>query len=174
MDLDVQETRCDLDGIMAKRSIDRGAEAEAAEAAETARRQYATGVLNRRIMSHVASLDRIFAEVMGESGTATFFCACGREVCGETVEVPIDVYEGVRQSPHKFVVARGHAMPIDDVVLREDGYDVVEIKPAYRDPNPPTLETGARGGFSFDRETPTFGGRSRGDDGPDARGGRDR
>ena len=123
---------------MAKPPIDRDAEAGAA--AETARRQYKTGVLNRRMMAHVAGLDRVFTEVTGESGTASLFCACGREDCGETVDVPVEAFEDVRGWPHKFVVATGHAMPIDDVVVQGDGYDVVEIKPQYRDPNPPTLD----------------------------------
>jgi hypothetical protein len=108
------------------------------EAVETADRQYRIGVLNRRIMAHVRSLDRLFTHVTGEAGATVFFCACGRDECRETITVPIEVYEDVRRSPHTFVVAPGHGMPIDELLVQGDGYDVVEIKPEHRLPDPPT------------------------------------
>lgn len=105
----------------------------------TAQRQYAIGVVNRRIATRVADLDRVFTELTGDAGTATFLCACGREGgCGSHVTIPLPEFELVRASPHRFLIAPGHAQPIDEVIHTGDGWQIVEIKPAYRDPEPPT------------------------------------
>ena len=70
----------------------------------------------------------------------TLFCACGREGCHDLIAVPISVHEQIRESPHQFLVAAGHATEADDVLSEGDCYDVVVIKPEYRDPTPPTAE----------------------------------
>lgn len=105
----------------------------------TAHRQYAIGVINRRIATAVAEVDRVFREVTGTSGKTTFLCACGREGgCHSSLTIPIADFELVRESPHRFLVAPGHAQLVDEVVHEADGYEIVEIKPQYRDPSPPT------------------------------------
>ena len=45
----------------------------------TAQRQYAIGVINRRIAISVGEIGRAFKNLTGTSGSATFLCACGRE-----------------------------------------------------------------------------------------------
>ncbi len=60
----------------------------------TAQRQYAIGVVNRRIAISVAEMDRGFRELTGEPGEATFLCACGREGgCRTVVAIPLPDYE---------------------------------------------------------------------------------
>lgn len=105
----------------------------------TALRQYAVGVINRRVATSLAGIERVFTEITGESGEATFLCACGREGgCKSTVTILLPEYEFVRESPHRFLIAHGHAQLVDEVVREGDGFEIVEVKPEYRDPNPPT------------------------------------
>lgn len=104
---------------------------------DAAARRYRIGFINRRIAQRVANLDHVFRDVTGESGQCTLICACGREGCSEVVVVSLSDYEGIRaSSPHRFVVAPGHATEIDEILDAADGYEVVEIKPDYRADNP--------------------------------------
>jgi hypothetical protein len=108
---------------------------------ELAQRQYLLGLLNRRIAAHAAQLDDTYAHITGKSGIATLFCACAREECERpSVRVPLQEYARVRASPHRFVVAPGHAAEIDVVIDAREGYEIVEIKPEYRSPDPLTDE----------------------------------
>ena len=109
-----------------------------AEKSEIARRQYDRGVLNHHLATKVEGLERAFRDLFGESSVLTLLCACGREDCQEMVTLPFAAYERVRTSPHRFVVAIGHAAEVDEVLVEGDGYEIVAVKPGYRDPLPPT------------------------------------
>lgn len=117
-------------------------EREMHKRAATVQAQYSTGVINRRIAEAVIALDASFHEITGEPGTGTFICACGRGDCRKgTVTVPLDVYDRVLLSPHRFLITPGHGADVDQVIERGDNYEIVEIKPPYRDPRPPTAYT---------------------------------
>ena len=110
-----------------------------AEKSEIARRQYLRGLLNRHVVASVDGLERAFHDdITTDCSPTTLCCACGRDGCHELIVVGISTYELVHASPHQFLVAKGHAAEVDDVVTEADGYDVVAIKPEYRDPSPPT------------------------------------
>ena len=49
-------------------------------------------------------------------------------------------YDRARESPHRFIIAPGHATDIDEVVYDGDGFAIVEIKPQYREENPITAD----------------------------------
>jgi hypothetical protein len=108
-----------------------------AEKSDIARRQYHRKMVNRHLVTSVERLGTEFREI---TGPMTLFCACGRNACRELIVVPISAYEQLRESPHQFVVAKGHATEADDVLAGSDGYDIVAIKPEYRDPTPPTAD----------------------------------
>ena len=110
-----------------------------AEKSEIARRQYGRNVLNRFLATKVEGLKTCFHDITAQS-TLTLFCACGCDGCQELVTLPSAAYERVRVSPHHFVVASGHAAEVDEVLVEGDGYEVVAIKPEYRDPAPPTAD----------------------------------
>src|SRR4051812_50014471 len=46
-----------------------------------------------------------------ESEEAEFLCECGNEDCTHRLEVPLEEYEQVRESPTQFLVKRGHVLP---------------------------------------------------------------
>ena len=110
-----------------------------AEKSEIARRQYGRNVLNRFLVDKVEGLNASFHDMTAES-TLTLFCACGRNGCQELVTLPFAVYERVRVSPHRVVMAIGHAAEVDEVLLEGDGFEIVVIKREYRDPSPPTAD----------------------------------
>ena len=106
---------------------------------ELAQRQYELGLLNRRLANNAASLDEAFAELTRQRGSVDLLCACGREGCElPAVTVPFSAYDLVLASPHRFLIAPGHATEIDDVIAAGDGYEIVEIKPAFRSVHPLT------------------------------------
>jgi hypothetical protein len=58
---------------------------------------------------------------------AGFVCECADDTCTARVDVPLEVYEQVRQDPRRFVVLPGHVLPeIERVVEEADRYVVVE------------------------------------------------
>jgi hypothetical protein len=104
---------------------------------DIARRQYHRKLVNRHL---VTGIGRLGEEVREVAGRLTLFCACGRDRCHELIVVPNSAYEQVRESPHQFLVAKGHATEIDHVLADGDSYDIVLIEPEYRDPTPPMAE----------------------------------
>ena len=104
-----------------------------AEQTEIARRQYHRKMVNGHLVTSAERLGTEFREV-------TLFCGCGRDRCHELVVVPISAYEEVRESPHRLLVAKGHTTDADDVLAEADSYDVVAIKPEFRDPSPPNAD----------------------------------
>jgi hypothetical protein len=56
-----------------------------------------------------------------------FICECCLDGCTETLNLTIEVYEGIRAHPARFVVLPGHVDPkVEVVVYSADGYEVVE------------------------------------------------
>lgn len=109
-----------------------------AEKSRIACRQYETGVLNDRIASYGREVANGLRDFIGDSSLHTLRCACGHDGCQEMVALPFATYEGVRASPHYFVVAVGHVTEVAEVLVEGDGYEIVAVKDAYRDPAPQT------------------------------------
>ena len=62
-----------------------------------------------------------------ESEEAEFLCECGNEQCTHRLEVQLEEYERVRQSPTRFLVKRGHVLPeVEEVVQRRRSYAIVD------------------------------------------------
>ena len=62
-----------------------------------------------------------------ESNEAEFLCECGDANCTHRIEVPLEEYERVRQSPTRFLVKRGHVLPeVEEVVRRRQRYAIVD------------------------------------------------
>lgn len=53
------------------------------------------------------------------SEEAEIVCECADPTCVERVEVPLEVYEGVRAEPTKFILANGHEQGSIEKVLEE-------------------------------------------------------
>jgi hypothetical protein len=104
-----------------------------AEKTDIARRQYHRKMVNGHLVTSAERLGAEFREV-------TLFCGCGRDRCHELVVVPISAYGQVRESPHQLLVAKGHTTDADDVLAAADSYDVVAIKPEFRDPSAPNVD----------------------------------
>ena len=61
------------------------------------------------------------------SEEADFVCECADPKCVERVEVPLEVYEGVRAEPTTFILANGHQdESIETVVKERCRYQIVE------------------------------------------------
>src|SRR4051794_38604144 len=99
-------------------------------AEELAHSQYVRGLLNRRIAAEMERLDAIFPS---DHGVLTLLCACGRDNCIQPpVTLPIEDYQRVKESPHRFVVCPGHTTEIDEPVYTGEGFTIVELKEEYR------------------------------------------
>jgi hypothetical protein len=62
-----------------------------------------------------------------ESEEAEFLCECGDARCTHRIEVPLEDYEEVRESPTQFLVRHGHVLPeVEEVVRRQRRYAIVE------------------------------------------------
>jgi len=94
-------------------------------------------MVNRHLATSVARLGEDLRDI---AGPLTLFCTCGRDGCRELIVVPVSAYEHVRESPHEFLVAKGHATEIDDVLADGDSYELVAIKPEYRGSTPPMAD----------------------------------
>ena len=61
------------------------------------------------------------------SEQAEIVCECADPTCVERVEVPLEVYEGVRAEPTTFILANGHQdESIETVVEERHRYQIVE------------------------------------------------
>ena len=61
------------------------------------------------------------------SEEAEFVCECADPTCVERVEVPLEVYQGVRAEPTTFIFANGHEdKAIETVLQTRRRYQVVE------------------------------------------------
>jgi hypothetical protein len=72
--------------------------------------------------------------VAGQAARAgEFFCTCGRTDCDEVLVLTLDEHRFVREKPYRFLVAPGHATEADDVIFSTGEYQVVAVKPEYRE-----------------------------------------
>jgi hypothetical protein len=107
---------------------------------EQVRRQARTGAFNRRVAAHIENANRESELALGPVRAGEFFCSCGRDGCDELLTLTLEEYAFVREKPYRFLVASGHAEAVDDVIRSTGEYDVVEVKPEYRDAAAATLE----------------------------------
>lgn len=107
--------------------------------------QAAIGAFNRRAFLGAQNFDQYYAAAGFEPGTrGEFICTCGRSDCDKVLALSLDEYRFVQEKPYRFLVASGHATDVDDVIRSAGDYEVVEIKPEYRDVAESIIET--RGG----------------------------
>jgi hypothetical protein len=67
------------------------------------------------------------ASVVGHKGLRPFICECSLDGCVERIEVETEVYQTVRAHPTRFLTVAGdEVIEIEDVVTRQEGYQVVE------------------------------------------------
>ncbi len=94
-------------------------------------KQARRGLYNRRVARGVENEERAFG-VPEAAREGEFFCTCGRADCDEVLVLTLEEYRFVREKPYRFVVAPGHALETDDIIFSTDDYQVVEVKPEYR------------------------------------------
>jgi hypothetical protein len=63
-----------------------------------------------------------------QKGPQPFVCECAILGCNELVELTVEQYEAVRQSPQRFVILKGHDIPEAESVIWDDGGDVVVVE----------------------------------------------
>jgi hypothetical protein len=98
------------------------------------RRQARVGDYNRRVARELENGNRAYALAgMPEAPYGEFFCTCGRPGCEEIIVLALPAYGEIREKPYRFLVAVDHATEVDEVIERTGEYDVVEVKPEYRD-----------------------------------------
>jgi hypothetical protein len=62
-----------------------------------------------------------------DADEAEFMCECADPRCAERLQVPLNKYEEVRESPTTFVLNPGHLEPeVEKVVERRHAYAVVQ------------------------------------------------
>lgn len=93
-------------------------------------RQYAIGAFNRRIAVQTAKF--VGFGIAADDPTTAFFCTCGSDDCNTTMRLSVEAYAEVQEKPYRFLVAPGHATRLNDVVVRREGYWIVELEPAHR------------------------------------------
>jgi hypothetical protein len=56
-----------------------------------------------------------------------FLCECGNRNCTAVVQVPLEIYEQIREHPARFLTLPGHKqLPSEEIIDTGDGYEVVE------------------------------------------------
>ena len=93
-------------------------------------------MLNDDDAARLATTESLFREVnerIGETAVSAadtevaFVCECGRRDCTHRVDATLEDYEGIRSSPHRFLVVPGHEDDrIEEVVAERPGFRVVE------------------------------------------------
>jgi hypothetical protein len=82
-----------------------------------------------RTQSLFRSVNERIAETSERVGAdeTEIVCECPDQTCTERVEVPLDQYEEVRETPTRFLVRPGHEdETVAKVVERHRGFEVVE------------------------------------------------
>lgn len=64
----------------------------------------------------------------GHTGSRPYLCECSNHRCTTPVVVDAAVYEAIRATPGRYVVARGHEEGLG-IVEDAEGYVVVEVAP---------------------------------------------
>jgi hypothetical protein len=83
--------------------------------------------LFREVNERVKDINESFRSRIDQ---AEFVCECGDDSCTERVRMTLSEYDELRSESTHFVVRPGHEIPnVESVVLRREGYIVVEKKP---------------------------------------------
>ena len=83
--------------------------------------------LFREVNEHISELDAGEPVYGGSHRTIGIVCECSKESCTALIDVQVDEYERVRESPARFLICRGHEFPkIERVVDMAERYEVVE------------------------------------------------
>ena len=81
---------------------------------------------NEALFREVNERVETIAHQLGPEIPYEFFCECSNSDCTFRLQLPLSVYESVRQHPKQFVMLPGHYTPeIEDLVIEEDTYWVV-------------------------------------------------
>jgi hypothetical protein len=54
-------------------------------------------------------------------------CECANTGCSEMIQVPVEEYRRVRQSPEWFLIIPGHIVEAEQVIEQHDGYTIVTV-----------------------------------------------
>jgi len=60
------------------------------------------------------------------AGKMPFLCECDEPGCTDILRIERDEYERVRANPRRFVIARGHEAPGEELVEATDRFTIVE------------------------------------------------
>jgi hypothetical protein len=60
-------------------------------------------------------------------GPFGFRCECADTWCGKLVLVDTDDVYAIRANPRRLVMALGHQNDLERIVLKQDGYNIVEL-----------------------------------------------
>jgi hypothetical protein len=55
-----------------------------------------------------------------------FLCECANRECTAVIEIPLEVYEQVRDHPARFLIVPGHKQPSERIIDGDDAYHVIE------------------------------------------------
>jgi hypothetical protein len=81
-----------------------------------------TEALFREVNERIAEIAERF-----DVEDATFVCECADAACGDSIDVPLQEYERVREDGTHFLLRDGHEEPrVERVLRRRRGYAVVE------------------------------------------------
>jgi hypothetical protein len=81
--------------------------------------------LFRAVNEKIMELNERFGEIQN---TVSVACECSRVACVDLLEVPVDAYRVVRESPRTFMVRPEHVETgVERLVTTHDGYAVVEV-----------------------------------------------
>jgi hypothetical protein len=79
--------------------------------------------LFREVNERVEEVNRTFSTL---TGSMDIMCECGDARCAQRISIPVADYERIRADSTLFAVVPGHEAPdVEDVVDRQNGYDVV-------------------------------------------------
>jgi hypothetical protein len=77
--------------------------------------------LYRSVNEGIKQLNAALEEVAPDAGSYEWLCECADTDCTIRLSATLDEYEGVRENPRTFIVARGHLYPEVERVLDENG-----------------------------------------------------
>jgi hypothetical protein len=86
-------------------------------------------ILFREVNERVRDL---VAPLLTAGEEAEFLCECGDEACLETIRLDLEEYEGVRSSPHRFIMVPGHQDGLVEATSQANGRFVIVERSAFR------------------------------------------
>jgi hypothetical protein len=81
----------------------------------------------RRMLRRKVNTGRPSVAAASETTMIDVLCECGRRLCADRLQIPVDAYEAVLESPGHYVVTTHHEHdPTQRLVSRHRGFVVVE------------------------------------------------